>query len=340
MKPVFISYTTADKEKATEIRNLLEQEGFGCWMGNRDIPGGSNYTKEITNAIRECQVFLLILSAASQKSEYVFRELDFAVKQRKNVIPYMIEDQTLTDEFYFLLSSTNGIHAFEDNQTGQQKLLTRLKELIAAELNLFSKRPIRKSTRKIVVCPKCKSKRLKRSTSLWNECINNKTLYDRLTIHWNMWMPVILACIIEIVLLLLSKCSEIGNKMLEAYLTAMWNVMLPFKWIMGPYETAKELQQPLKLYIGSVLCSVWYFFFVLLFHIITGPIRNRVYEEIKHRQYLKGVDVYTFRCCQCYKKFRIKIPIREQNKYFVDDLVQDDKPEFTDKLINRILREK
>ena len=62
MKEVFISYSTKDQIQAETVRDILEKNAIPCWMAPRDIPGGSNYTKEIPIAIRNCKVFVLILS--------------------------------------------------------------------------------------------------------------------------------------------------------------------------------------------------------------------------------------------------------------------------------------
>ena len=66
MRQVFISYSSKDYSQALSVRNVLEQNGITCWMAPESIPGGSNYTKEIPIAIRECQAFVLMLSANAQ----------------------------------------------------------------------------------------------------------------------------------------------------------------------------------------------------------------------------------------------------------------------------------
>ena len=68
MKEIFISYSTVDSSKAESVRNILEENGFSCWMAPRDIPTGSNYTKEIPVAIRNCSIFVLMLSENAQRS--------------------------------------------------------------------------------------------------------------------------------------------------------------------------------------------------------------------------------------------------------------------------------
>lgn len=68
MHDVFISYSSKEMTTADTVRSILEKNGIVCWMAPRDIPGGSNYTKEIPVAIRSCQVFVLVLSANAQSS--------------------------------------------------------------------------------------------------------------------------------------------------------------------------------------------------------------------------------------------------------------------------------
>ena len=104
MHTVFISYSTKDTAQAETVRNVLESNAIPCWMAPRDIPGGSNYTKEIPIAIRGCQVFVLILSENSQNSHWVLKELDAAVNAGKVILPFMLEDCQLNGECNFLLT--------------------------------------------------------------------------------------------------------------------------------------------------------------------------------------------------------------------------------------------
>ena len=112
MHDVFISYSTKDMAPTEKIRDSLEQNGIPCWMAPRDIPGGSNYAREIPQAIRNCQVFLLILSGNAQSSNWVVKELDNAVNCGKVIIPLMLEDCPLNDEFNFLLTGAQRYSAY------------------------------------------------------------------------------------------------------------------------------------------------------------------------------------------------------------------------------------
>ena len=80
-KAVFISYKTEEFDDANWVRATLENNGISCWMAPMCIPGGSSYAVEIPNAIKQCTVFVLILSEKSQLSKWVPRELDQAINE-------------------------------------------------------------------------------------------------------------------------------------------------------------------------------------------------------------------------------------------------------------------
>lgn len=169
MHDVFISYSTLDSNNALDIREYLERNGISCWMAPRDIPSGSNYTKEIPAAIRGCQVFLLLLTGNAQRSQWVLKELDSAVNERKVVIPLMLDDAPLSDEFGFLLSGAQRHPACPLSPEALTSLLSRIASIVRPE-----ETPEKKDTEwipvtaftdgeplKAVCCPACKSTDLK-----------------------------------------------------------------------------------------------------------------------------------------------------------------------------------
>ena len=133
MKEVFISYSTVDTTQAETVRNILEKNGISCWMAPRDIPGGSNYTKEIPIAIRGCKAFVLILSKNAQNSQWVLRELDSAVNNGKVILPFMLEDCALNDEFNFLLTGAQRYAAYQKKAEALEKLVGRVRGVLNAE---------------------------------------------------------------------------------------------------------------------------------------------------------------------------------------------------------------
>lgn len=133
MHNVFISYSSRDLAQAQTVRKVLESNQITCWMAPADIPGGSNYTKEIPIAIRGCQVFVLILSDNAQNSHWVLKELDSAVNNGKIILPFMLEDCALNDEFNFLLSGAQRYSAYQRKSEAMEKLVTRIRAIIHAD---------------------------------------------------------------------------------------------------------------------------------------------------------------------------------------------------------------
>lgn len=126
MHDVFISYSTKELDMAEMVRNVLEKNDIPCWMAPRDIPGGSNYSKEIPAAIRGCQVFVLILSENAQSSQWVLRELDMAVNCGKVILPFMLENCPLNDEFNFLLTGAQRYAAYQKKAEAMENLIARI----------------------------------------------------------------------------------------------------------------------------------------------------------------------------------------------------------------------
>ena len=131
MHSVFISYSTKDQNQAETVRSILEKNGILCWMAPRDIPGGSNYTREIPIAIRSCQVFVLILSQNAQNSPWVLKELDSAVNCGKVILPFMLEDCQLNDEFNFLLTGAQRYAAYQKKMEAMETLINRIRAITA-----------------------------------------------------------------------------------------------------------------------------------------------------------------------------------------------------------------
>jgi formylglycine-generating enzyme required for sulfatase activity len=100
---VFISYSTKDRAPADAIYRYLKSQGIGCWMAPHDVPAGAIWPKVIPNAIRECQVLVLLLTAHSNVSEDVANEVHLAFESKKQVIVVRLEEISLSDDLVYYL---------------------------------------------------------------------------------------------------------------------------------------------------------------------------------------------------------------------------------------------
>ena len=67
---VFLSYARDDRQKAEAIAAALEQRGHSVWW-DRHLEGGSRFSQEIEQALREAEVVLVLWSQASLQSAWV-----------------------------------------------------------------------------------------------------------------------------------------------------------------------------------------------------------------------------------------------------------------------------
>ncbi|MBR6951104.1 MAG: leucine-rich repeat domain-containing protein [Oscillospiraceae bacterium] len=133
MSDVFISYKAEEFDEADRVRNELEENGLSCWMAPMSIPGGSSYAVEIPQAIREAKVFVLILSEKTQTSRWVPRELDQAINEGKTILPFMLENCPLRDEFSFYLSNVQRYAAYENRSAVMKKMIRQIRSIVGPE---------------------------------------------------------------------------------------------------------------------------------------------------------------------------------------------------------------
>jgi hypothetical protein len=110
-RDVFISHSAQDKKIAETICGALEQQDIRCWVAPRDVRPGKSFPGEITRAIQQSKVMLLIFSRHSNSSEQVLREVQLAVDCRVPIVRLRIEDIPLSDDLRYYLSTPQYLDA-------------------------------------------------------------------------------------------------------------------------------------------------------------------------------------------------------------------------------------
>ena len=87
----FISYSRRDKEFALEFARELRAAGYLVWLDQLDIPTGARWDDEVEKALREHEIFLIILTPASVSSENVKDEIGYAIDHGKRIMPVLLE---------------------------------------------------------------------------------------------------------------------------------------------------------------------------------------------------------------------------------------------------------
>lgn len=128
-KKVFISYSSNDYEIAKPLRDLLQQNQIPCFMAPESIPAGSNYTKEIPDAICNCFAMVVLLSQSAQDSLWVPKEINMALDENVPVIPFLVDINNPNRQFRFMLGQCQYIQSIKDPNSAKHELISRLKHL-------------------------------------------------------------------------------------------------------------------------------------------------------------------------------------------------------------------
>ena len=75
---VFLSYASADRERAQEIATQLEARGVAVWIDRKSIAGGTSWSAEIVDGIKECEALIALCSSAAVQSRNVQQEIQLA----------------------------------------------------------------------------------------------------------------------------------------------------------------------------------------------------------------------------------------------------------------------
>ena len=129
-KQVFISYKAEEFDVANWVKSTLEHNGISCWMAPTSIPGGSSYASEIEQAIQNCKVFVLLLSDKSQNSKWVAKELDRALNANKIIMPFVLENCALKDDFNFYLTNVQRYEAYLNKVNAMKTMILDIRKII------------------------------------------------------------------------------------------------------------------------------------------------------------------------------------------------------------------
>jgi len=108
---VFISYSSKDKQVADALCARLESNRIRCWIAPRDVLPGVEYAKALSNAIVESRILVLILSANSNGSQMVLREVERAVSKEIPILPFRIENVNLSESMGFYVGTQHWLDA-------------------------------------------------------------------------------------------------------------------------------------------------------------------------------------------------------------------------------------
>jgi len=88
----FFSYSRDDSEFVLRLAEDLKAAGADVWLDQLDITPGQRWARAIQEALQSSPRVLVVLSPASVSSTHVEDEVNFAIEERKTVIPVFYRD--------------------------------------------------------------------------------------------------------------------------------------------------------------------------------------------------------------------------------------------------------
>lgn len=122
---VFISYSRKDEETVATIKTMLDEFSIPYWIDKEGVFSGVNYKEVVVDAIEVAKVVIFVSSANSNASISVIRELGYAVKQRKTIIPILLDDAPYAKSIRLDITDIDQIE-YRDKELAKKKLVASL----------------------------------------------------------------------------------------------------------------------------------------------------------------------------------------------------------------------
>src|SRR5712692_6890236 len=110
---VFLSYASADRERALQTADLLEAQGISVWIDRKSIAGGTSWSAEIVRGIRGCAAFVVACTPSAMSSPNVQQEVQLAWESRRPILPLILAQTKLPEAIAYALASRQWIEVLD-----------------------------------------------------------------------------------------------------------------------------------------------------------------------------------------------------------------------------------
>lgn len=93
-REAFLSHSSQDRTFADRLLKVLRAHGIRVWYSPRNLVPAQKWHSEIGRALARCDWFVIVLSRKSVRSEWVERELTYALNHRQyrgRILPVLKE---------------------------------------------------------------------------------------------------------------------------------------------------------------------------------------------------------------------------------------------------------
>jgi hypothetical protein len=124
---VFISYRRKDSEFVQQLYRELTKRGISAWFDRESIEVADHWRTSIAEGIRDCKVFILVLSPDAVESVNIRKEVDLAESNSKRIIPLLWRKTEIPVAFEYALA---GIQWIDFKETASQENFDQLADVV------------------------------------------------------------------------------------------------------------------------------------------------------------------------------------------------------------------
>ena len=134
-RDVFICHSSHDRTIAEKIVDTLEKEGFNCWISTRNLrpEDSENYWENITKAIKNTKLLIVVSSESAMLSKDVQREIEISQELKQKRFEYKIDNTSQTVLFKYLFDGVKWVDGISDPIKNINKLPKRVFEELYQE---------------------------------------------------------------------------------------------------------------------------------------------------------------------------------------------------------------
>jgi len=98
---LFISYSRQDEGFVSQLTKRLDAWGYTYWIDVNGIESGDVFKKNIVKAIKASEVVVFVSSKASNESPWTIKEVNYALHNKKPIIPIRIDETEYNEVLLF-----------------------------------------------------------------------------------------------------------------------------------------------------------------------------------------------------------------------------------------------
>jgi hypothetical protein len=114
---VFVSYSRRDAPEVDRLAAALHEHGIDAWVDRTSLVGSSDWTAEITRAIRTSDAVVVVLSRAAVQSDDVANEVNLAGEHERPLFPVLLERVEIPDDLAYHLAGRQRFVLDDEHRT-------------------------------------------------------------------------------------------------------------------------------------------------------------------------------------------------------------------------------